>query len=275
MTLSESHAEFRSALIDAELLVPTGVDGLYGRSGAFEDIIDGIDRVVVSAGAGDDATRLRFPPLMPRAVFERTDYLASFPNLAGSVHTFTGGDAEHAALLAQHERGEDWTTSLHPAGVVLQPAACHPLYPLNTGRLPEAGRLYDVYGYCFRHEPSPDPARMQAFHMHELVFVGTPDDAMAHRDAGLGRGLQLLRDLGLEMDAVPANDPFFGRLGTMLAANQLEDALKLEGVTPICSVEKPTAIMSGNYGNFGTWKEFINDDVPRYVIAAITPERSR
>ena len=83
--------------------------------------------------------------------------------------------------------------------------------------------------------------------MHELVFVGTPDDAMAHRDAGLERGLQLLRDLGLEMDSVPANDPFFGRLGTMLAANQLEDAAKLEGVTPICSVEKPTAIMSGNY----------------------------
>ncbi|HEY5229825.1 MAG TPA: hypothetical protein VIJ11_02890, partial [Galbitalea sp.] len=70
MSLSESHAEFRSALIDAELLVPTGVDGLYGRSGAFEDIIDGIDRLVVSAGAGDDATRLRFPPLMPRVVFE-------------------------------------------------------------------------------------------------------------------------------------------------------------------------------------------------------------
>jgi seryl-tRNA synthetase len=83
--------------------------------------------------------------------------------------------------------------------------------------------------------------------MHELVFVGTPDQAQAHRDAGLERGLQLLRDLGLEMDAVPANDPFFGRLGTMLAAQQLEDAAKLEGVTPICSVERPTAIMSGNY----------------------------
>src|SRR5450432_1682872 len=114
------------------MLVPTGVDGLYGRSGAFEDIVDTIDRVVVAAADGDDATRLRFPPLMPRAVFERTDYLASFPNLAGSVHTFTGGDAEHAALLAQHERGEDWTTSLHPAGVVLQPAAFHSHYPPTT-----------------------------------------------------------------------------------------------------------------------------------------------
>jgi CubicO group peptidase (beta-lactamase class C family) len=35
------------------------------------------------------------------------------------------------------------------------------------------------------------------------------------------------------------------------------------------------AIMSGNYGDFGTWQHFVDDDVPRYVIAAIIPERSR
>jgi CubicO group peptidase (beta-lactamase class C family) len=35
------------------------------------------------------------------------------------------------------------------------------------------------------------------------------------------------------------------------------------------------AIMSGNYGNARTWRHFVDDDVPRYVIAAITPERSR
>ena len=35
------------------------------------------------------------------------------------------------------------------------------------------------------------------------------------------------------------------------------------------------SIMSGNYGDFKTWKHFVEDDVPRYVIPAITPERSR
>ena len=57
----------------------------------------------------------------------------------------------------------------------------------------------------------------------------------------------MLSDLGLPMDKVAANDPFFGRLGAMLASSQLEDALKIEGVTPITSTERPTAIMSGNY----------------------------
>ncbi len=32
----------------------------------------------------------------------------------------------------------------------------------------------------------------------------------------------------------------------MLAANQLDEALKMEIVTPVCSKERPTAIMSAN-----------------------------
>ena len=63
---------------------------------------------------------------------------------------------------------------------------------------------------------------------------------------GLQHGLEVLAGLGLTVEAVPANDPFFGRLGTMLAANQLEEALKIEIVTPVCSTEHPTAIMSAN-----------------------------
>jgi hypothetical protein len=76
--------------------------------------------------------------------------------------------------------------------------------------------------------------------------VGEPDRAQLHRDGGLERGLELLGKLGLDVEAVPANDPFFGRLGTMLAANQLDEALKMEIVTPVCSKERPTAIMSAN-----------------------------
>jgi seryl-tRNA synthetase len=52
--------------------------------------------------------------------------------------------------------------------------------------------------------------------------------------------------LGLEVEAVVANDPFFGRVGRMLASSQREEALKYEIVSPITSVEKPTAIMSSN-----------------------------
>jgi seryl-tRNA synthetase len=231
-------------LLDAGLLLPTGVEGLYGRSGEYQAVADGLCAMVTRLG-DKRFTPVHFPPILARTVFDRTDYLKSFPDLMGSVHIFRGDDRKHAKLLRAVEEGDDWPSLLEPAEVVLASATCHPVYPLCTGTLPTGGRSFEIHGFCFRHEPSKDPARMQAFHMHELVYVGDPDGAEAHRDWGLERGLETLSQLGLPMEAVPANDPFFGRLGTMLAQGQIDEVLKLEGVTPITS-DSPTAIMSAN-----------------------------
>jgi seryl-tRNA synthetase len=149
-------------------------------------------------------------------------------------------------LLALAEAGEDWTEGLTPAGVTLCPAVCHPLYPTLRGTLPTDGARYDVYGWCFRHEPSVDPARMQAFRQHDLVYVGTEEKARQHRDRWLNQGVEILGGLGLEVEAVVANDPFFGRAGRMLANNQRVETLKFEIVSPIHSADFPTAIGSAN-----------------------------
>lgn len=243
--MSDAASQYRDELLSAGLLVATGVDGLYGRSATFERVVDGINDVAGRAGAHHRATVVRFPPVVPRALFERTDYLRSFPDLTGSVHSFRGTDKDHARLLGLLDKGEDWTTELAPTEVVLCPAACHPLYPTCAGRLPDGGRYFDVYGYTFRHEPSVDPARMIAFRMREFVRLGTPEDAEAHRDEWVDRGVEEMTRLGLPVEAVVANDPFFGRLGRMLAANQRDENLKYEIVTPIAS-DGPTAIMSAN-----------------------------
>lgn len=242
-----AYGSFRSSLFEAGLLLETGIDGLYGRSSDYQAVVAALDAMVGRWASELGATGVHFPPVVARTTFDRTNYLQSFPDLMGSVHVFRGGDRDHAELLRRVEADADWQALLEPAEVVLASAACHPVYPLCTGRLPDAGRLFEIDGWCFRHEPSVDPARQQAFHMHEVVHVGTPESAERHRDRGLERGLTMLGDLGLEMTAVPANDPFFGRLGTIMAAGQLEEALKMEGVTPICSTERPTAVMSANY----------------------------
>ena len=65
-----------------------------------------------------------------------------------------------------------------------------------------------------------DPARMQSFRMHEVVRLGDADSCVAFRDEWLQLGLTLLRRIGLEAQCVPANDPFFGRRGRLLAATQ-------------------------------------------------------
>lgn len=248
--LAAARKEFRDQLVAAELLVPMGIDGLYGRSGIFEDIVDSIDVVVRRKGAavhGDRAKVRRFPPVYPRADFERTDYIASFPNLTGAISTFTGGNPEHRALLADRDAGRSWDGHLNSAGTMLVSAACHPSYATLPSRLPEGGVLLDVYGYCFRHEPAVDPARMQAFRMHEFVVVGTPAQAVEHREAWVGHGLAVLAELGLDATAVAANDPFFGRMGKMLAANQRDDALKTELTVPLYGeLDEGTAVVSAN-----------------------------
>jgi seryl-tRNA synthetase len=239
-------AAFREALLSEGVLLATDVDGVYGRSAAYEAVAEGIDRLVLRVGADQDALSVRFPPVMPWSTFQKNGYLESFPDQMGSIHTFRGDERLHAELVHRAETGEDRGSLLETTDMVLCPAVCHPLYPTQSGTLPEGGRRVEVYGYCFRHEPSTDPFRMQSFRQHDYVYLGTPDGAREHRDEWIARGLDVLGGLGLEVEAVVANDPFFGRPGRMLAANQRSEELKYEIVAPVFASGRPTAISSSN-----------------------------
>ncbi len=243
----DAYHDYFDQLVRHRLLIPTGVPGVYGRGTDFERVIERFDALVTRAGAERSPEVLRFPPIFNRAHYQKIDHIHNFPDLMGSVHTFTGGEREHRAMLARFEGREDWSRELAAAETMMTPAICYPLYPTATGTLPTGGRCVDLQGYAFRHEPSPDPARMQIFRMHEFVRLGTPAEALAHRDHWLERGQEIFRSVGLATERVVANDPFFGRGGKVQKAIQREQALKFEFVVPICSTEKPTAIGSCNY----------------------------
>jgi len=247
LPLEERYRQYLDELVAYGHLLPTGVPGVYGRGTDFERVIERFDGLVTRAAAPLAPEVLRFPPIFNRRHYEKIDHIRNFPDLMGSVHTFKGGDREHRDMLGRFERAEDWSRDLAPAEVMMTPAICYPLYPSSTGTLPPGGRRVDLQGYAFRHEPSADPARMQIFRMHELVRLGTPDEALAHRDHWLALGQEVFRSVGLEVTPVIANDPFFGRGGKVQKAIQREQNLKYEFVIPICSGEKPTAIGSCNY----------------------------
>jgi seryl-tRNA synthetase len=245
--LDAARRAFRDDLLDAGLLIGSASAGIYGRSATFEAILAGLDRVLTEMAAPLGATAVRFPPVYPRADFERTDYIASFPDLAGVVSSFESGDREHRELLAAREEGRAWDGWLTPSDVVLTNAICHPLYATLEGRLPAGGAVYDVLGWGFRHEPSADPMRLQSFRMHEFVYLGDPQGAQEYRDTWLDRAVETLQSLGLPVTPVPANDPFFGRAGRMLVSAQLRDNLKIELTVPIYGdLHEGTAIASAN-----------------------------
>lgn len=242
-----AYQTYLSELFAAKLLIPSGVKGVYGRSGAFENVIDQFENLVTRETRSMNPEVVRFPPVFNRQHYSQIDHIYNFPDLMGSVHSFMGREPEHAELLRKFEGGEKWTDDLEASEVMLAPAACYPLYPSATGTLPESGRLVDLKSFVFRHEPSDDPARMQSFRMREFVRLGTPEQALAHRDFWIENATRILKAVGLNVEAVVANDPFFGRGGRVMKATQREQNLKYELVIPICSEEKPTAITSCNY----------------------------
>ncbi|KAF0104862.1 MAG: putative seryl-tRNA synthetase (class II) [Rhodospirillaceae bacterium] len=243
-----AYEAFRDELLSHGLLISMGVDGLYGRSGTFEHVVECLNAAIGAAGDPDEPEIMRFPPGIGSLQLEKSGYVRNFPNLPGTVASFAGSDQDHAALLVRLANGEDWTGTQRPTGVALTPAACYGVYPViaSRGRLAAGGALVDVYTWCFRHEPSIDPARMQMFRQREHVRIGSPEQVSSFRALWLGRARALVESLGLPVAIEVANDPFFGRAGRLLAANQREQSLKFELLVPIVAEGPRTACVSFN-----------------------------
>lgn len=232
-----------------------GSPGVYGRTALYEDVVERI-AAVISRNREPNTEVMRFPPVMNRTQLERSGYLKSFPNLLGCVCGLHGTESEIDAAVSRFDAGGDWTASLSPADLVLSPAACYPVYPIaaSRGPVPAGGWSFDVAADCFRREPSRHLDRLQSFRMREFVCIGSADHVSAFRERWIIRAQKIARDLGLTFRVDYANDPFFGRVGQMMAVSQKQQALKFELLVPLRSEERPTACMSFNYhrDHFGT-----------------------
>ncbi len=231
----------------ATLFRPMGSDGVYARTALYEDVVERLGGFI-SRQRDPRAEILRFPPVMSRHQLEKSGYLKSFPNLLGCVCALHGSEAAIRAAADSHDTGGDWTKSLAAADLVLSPAACYPVYPLaaSRGRLPGGGLLFDVAADCFRREPSRSLDRLQSFRMREFVRIGTPQEVVAFREQWLARAQRLVGELALPGTLDVANDPFFGKVGQIMAVSQRQQALKFELSIPFHAAAKPTACMSFN-----------------------------
>ena len=127
-------AAFLAELVEHGLLLDTGVPGLYGRSGEFEDVREGVAELVTRAVAPERPERMRFPPILPRRDLETVGYLKSFPHLAGSIFAFAGDERQAAEQYDRASRHEDWSEFQTMTDLVLTPAACYPVYPAIAAR---------------------------------------------------------------------------------------------------------------------------------------------
>jgi seryl-tRNA synthetase len=232
-----------------------GTDGVYARTALYEGVVERL-AALISRHREPGTEVMRFPPVMNRGQLEKSGYLKSFPNLLGCVCGLHGTEREIHAAVSRFDAGGDWTTSLSPADLVLSPAACYPVYPIAAarGRLPAGGLRFDVAADCFRREPSRQLDRLQSFRMREYVRIGSPEDVSEFREQWMVRAQAIARDLGFTFNVDCANDPFFGRVGQVMALSQKQQSLKFELLIPLRSEDQPTACMSFNYhrDHFGT-----------------------
>lgn len=243
MSLVSGEKQLREALCDAGHLLPGTHRGIDGHGPEFEALVEGIRHAYLDRGPAGTQV-MAFGPLIDSAQFTATDYPRSFPQLVGEVEVFDGGDAEHRTLIRDVDAGRDWTGHLNPSGLCLVPASCENVYPRFAGTLAQP-QTVACHSWCFRHEPSDDPLRMVSFRICEYVHLGTAESAEAFCADWLELLLGFFADLGLRVNSGRANDPFFGRVGRMLAANQLQSGMKHE-ITVDLYPDRPTAVSSAN-----------------------------
>jgi seryl-tRNA synthetase len=245
-------------ILEAGILTPSSVRGVYAFGPAFERVVGACASLITRLGAECRPEFIRFPPAMDQEILLRNGYFVGFPNLAGCIHSFAGGEEDHRRLVEKIYCDEPIDDEFTPTYCVMPPAACYPVYPLvaDRGALGEAGVLFDVESYCFRREPSDDPTRMQTFRMREYVRVGNSSQTLSFRNQWLARAKTFVEALGLTGDIAAANDPFFGSRGGALGAQQLAKGLKCEMLVAIKAADDRTACMSFNCHEThfaGTW----------------------
>ncbi|MGO9514921.1 MAG: amino acid--[acyl-carrier-protein] ligase [Steroidobacteraceae bacterium] len=236
------------AHLTAALFRPMGVEGVYARCALYIHVCERLEGYI-SRLREEHVEVMRFPPVMSRTQLEKSGYLKSFPNLLGCVCALHGSEASIRAAADRHEAGGDWTEALTSSDLVLSPAACYPVYPIAAarGQLPAGGLQFDIEAEVFRHEPSRSLDRLQSFRMREFVRIGSPQEILEYRERWLARAPVIAADLGLPHSIDVANDPFFGRVGQVMAVSQRQQALKFELLIPYYPTATPTACMSFNY----------------------------
>jgi seryl-tRNA synthetase len=245
---ADGASQYPLAYLSDSLFRSMGVDGVYARTELYVNLVERLEGYITRLRE-PRAEIMRFPPVMSRKQLEKSGYLKSFPNLLGCVCALHGSEASIREAVDRHDKGGDWTTSLSSSDLVLSPAACYPVYPIVAarGKLPVGGVQFDIEADVFRHEPSMSLDRLQSFRMREFVRIGSPQEIVEFRESWMARAPKIADDLGLPYTLDVANDPFFGRVGQVMAVSQRQQALKFELLIPYYPKASPTACMSFNY----------------------------
>ncbi|HEX3781759.1 MAG TPA: hypothetical protein VHX38_19010 [Pseudonocardiaceae bacterium] len=166
-----------------------------------------LDSVFTTWAADVGALAMTTPALLRVTDLARLDVLDNFPNqvvlatpldLAAWPAARTG-DVEAIA-----------TEALEPAALALPTAACYSVYLHYQGESIADGTTVTVLGRCFRREQRyVELRRLLAFHMREVVALGSQEFVLEHLSRFDTRITAFCAALGLSVRKEAATDPFY------------------------------------------------------------------
>jgi seryl-tRNA synthetase len=130
----------------------------------------------------------------------------------------------------------------------LSPSVCFHLYAWFANRVLNA-QCVTAIGKCFRYESRNMAGleRLWDFTMREVIFLGTADYVLGHRQKTIDATVRILDRWGFAYEIKSATDPFFIEDYAPMAAFQLAFELKFEVLAPLPYSQKDLAIGSFNY----------------------------
>jgi seryl-tRNA synthetase len=171
-----------------------------------------IERALDAWVAGFSAEDHLAPPFIPAATLDRAGYFQAFPHHT-TFPVALASASESLQRFADAPFTADGALDLGGAAQafeVLTPAACYHLYPTLTNTALGGPRHLGVAASCFRREALHQPlARQWAFHMREVVCLGTAAEVQAFLRVARARMTALAETLGLAVRWCAATDPFF------------------------------------------------------------------
>jgi seryl-tRNA synthetase len=232
---------------EPELLpIPTDAPGVYLFPEGFEQIVAALRAGIAALGAGQGYRPLVIPPVISRRMIERAGYVNAFPQLLGTVHSYTGDGKAWSMLAPLVAEGGGWHAEQQISDLVLLPAACYPVYASIADAELSTPIRYAVSGNCFRQEATSEPGRLRSFRMVEYVTAGPEEYCVQWRSDWLDRVACWLTELGLAVGIEVADDPFFGPGRKLFQAAQRAQELKLELKVALAE-DRVQAVASANY----------------------------
>ena len=245
----EPWARFRSAAARRrDCWSPPGSTASTGGPAPTSRSPTAMDRLVLRVGADQDAAVGPLPAGHALGHLREERLPRVVPRPDGLGPHLPGGRARprRAAAPDRGPRGPGLAARDHRHGAV--PGRLPPAVPDHgRGRCPRAAAGSRSTATASGTSRAPTPSACRPSASTTTSTWGRPTGPGPTATCGSSGASRSSTGLGLEVESVVANDPFFGRPGRMLAANQRIEELKFELVTPVYADRaRQTAISSSN-----------------------------